>query len=100
MHGRRSHSERRYVAARGAGFRSAKTATTKQFAKQEQYQDAPSPKRYEDAVFEGRHKFAAQLNPEASALVLARANAWKTAFDTYAADCLGFAAYVTRQAKI
>ena len=53
---------------------------------------------YEDAVFEGRQKFAGQLGPEEAALVLARANAWKTAFDAYGASCLGFTAYLAVQA--
>jgi len=52
-------------------------------------------KAYEDAVYEGRSRFAAQLDPEEGSLILTRANAWKTAFDTYGANCLGFTAYVS-----
>jgi SAM-dependent methyltransferase len=51
-------------------------------------------KAYEDAVYAGRSRFAAQLDPEEGSLVLARANAWKTAFETYGTNCLSFTAYV------
>jgi SAM-dependent methyltransferase len=54
-------------------------------------------KAYEDAVFEGSQRFAARLDPEEGALVFARANAWKTAFDAYGANCLGFTAYLATQ---
>jgi 2-polyprenyl-3-methyl-5-hydroxy-6-metoxy-1,4-benzoquinol methylase len=54
-------------------------------------------KAYEDAVFEGRQRFAAQLDPEEGGIVLAHANAWKTAFDNYGANCLDFTAYVATQ---
>jgi len=53
---------------------------------------------YEAAVYEGRCRFAAQLDREEGTLVLARANAWKTAFDAYGTNCLSFTAYVATPA--
>ncbi len=49
---------------------------------------------YEGGILQGRQIFATQLPAEEATAVLARALAWKEAFDEFGSKCLGFTAYI------